>query len=427
VEHGDTYSQSAKWGGITGGKHRRELHGTDARKARKNEYVPNGNKLMMPYRVAIALQNAGWCVRQDVIWAKPSPMPESVSGWSWQRCKVKIGRVPVEHGGLSSWDMGDHAHGDSGAYRGEPKTVAQWADCPGCSKCDPHDGYVLRKGQWRPTTGHEVILQITQGENYFCDATAAAEVAVGGSPGNKTHKGATAYAAGDEKMRTKVGLTQMCASATRNPRSVWRFSSESYKGAHFATYPTELPFRCITASTSKAGVCPTCGSQYAPVTSKERRPTRPGETTKVPGRNSRAFQERDPQHTGEYKAERYELEVGNRDPERHVTETVVSGYRPSCSCRVLPPIPATVYDPFGGSGTTVQVAHHMGRHGVCSELSGDYRGLAEARILKRPKCLEPQKTPKKPRRVIHKQQRELFAAEPSNQGDRLRNPGHERR
>lgn len=85
--------------------------------------------------------------------------------------------------------------------------------------------------------------------------------------------------------------------STRNPRSVWRFSSESYKGAHFATYPTELPFRCITASTSKAGVCPTCGSQYTPVVSKERRATRPGETTKVPGRNSRAFQERDPQPT----------------------------------------------------------------------------------------------------------------------------------
>jgi len=41
----------------------------------------SGQKLLIPHRVAIALQDAGWCVRQDNVWAKRSPMPESVSGW----------------------------------------------------------------------------------------------------------------------------------------------------------------------------------------------------------------------------------------------------------------------------------------------------------------------------------------------------------
>jgi site-specific DNA-methyltransferase (cytosine-N4-specific) len=36
------------------------------------------NQMMIPARVAIALQDDGWYLRKDVIWAKPNPMPESV-------------------------------------------------------------------------------------------------------------------------------------------------------------------------------------------------------------------------------------------------------------------------------------------------------------------------------------------------------------
>ena len=44
--------------------------------------VQNGIKekdlLMIPNRVAIALQDAGWYIRSEIIWHKPNPMPESV-------------------------------------------------------------------------------------------------------------------------------------------------------------------------------------------------------------------------------------------------------------------------------------------------------------------------------------------------------------
>jgi DNA modification methylase len=38
---------------------------------------PN-NRIGMPWRVAFALQADGWLLRQDIIWSKPNPMPESV-------------------------------------------------------------------------------------------------------------------------------------------------------------------------------------------------------------------------------------------------------------------------------------------------------------------------------------------------------------
>ena len=40
--------------------------------------MPSGNLVGIPWRVALALQDDGWIIRQDIVWHKPSPMPESV-------------------------------------------------------------------------------------------------------------------------------------------------------------------------------------------------------------------------------------------------------------------------------------------------------------------------------------------------------------
>jgi len=44
------------------------------------------------------------------------------------------------------------------------------------------------------------------------------------------------------------------------------------------------------------------------------------------------------------------------------------------------PIPATVFDPFAGSGTTLQVARALGRHGIGLDLSAEYLQLARTRL-----------------------------------------------
>ena len=45
------------------------------------------------------------------------------------------------------------------------------------------------------------------------------------------------------------------------------------------------------------------------------------------------------------------------------------------------PIPCTVFDPFAGSGTTLQVARQLGRHGVGTDLSMEYLQLARERLM----------------------------------------------
>jgi DNA modification methylase len=77
---GDSYANDGKWGGSTGGKHVAALHGASGIGRGKRETGLKPKDLVgIPWRVAFALQADGWWLRSDIIWAKPNPMPESVT------------------------------------------------------------------------------------------------------------------------------------------------------------------------------------------------------------------------------------------------------------------------------------------------------------------------------------------------------------
>jgi hypothetical protein len=99
----------------------------------------------------------------------------------------------------------------------------------------------------------------------------------------------------------------------------------------------------------------------------------------------------------------------NLDPQRHIVRTAVKDYWPTCECHAGDPVPATVLDPYMGSGTTLQVASWLGRDSIGCELSPEYVALAETRIATMPLCLA-RREPKKlaPSFVPLEGQRELF-------------------
>ena len=320
---------------------------------------------LIPQRLAIEAQNNGWYVRSAVIWEKKNPMPESLSGWRWDKHKVtqcpkcqalasfkrRICQVcGYEKGHTKIIGGVEHRN------KGDQNLIeTKWVDCPGCSKCLPNDGYVLRKGSWRPTESHEYVLMLAKSSGYYADGEGVREAYT--KPMNRwggdTLKRDTSKTTGCKEMQNtgyssafRVGRPMRPNENGRNLRSVWEFPTEPHSSPHFAIFPSRLPEICILSSTPDAGVCSQCGKPWARLIESQSVATRIA--------------------NGEYKT---------RDPERHVQITRTLAWRPSCKCDA-PSQPALVLDPFCGSGTTLCVAKKLGRHAIGIDISESYCQMA---------------------------------------------------
>ena len=98
----------------------------------------------------------------------------------------------------------------------------------------------------RPTKAHEYVFLLSKRERYYYDAGAIAEEATGRNPGNVTPN----KHAGEAFSETKANLSLVGARDTRNARTVWSIATQPYPEAHFATFPEELPSRCIRAGSA---------------------------------------------------------------------------------------------------------------------------------------------------------------------------------
>jgi DNA modification methylase len=98
----------------------------------------------------------------------------------------------------------------------------------------------------RPTKSHEYIFMLTKSARYYYDADAVKEKASGRSFGNRQYK----YD-GVLGMETKQGILAVADKPyyIRNIRTVWTIPTQAFTGAHFAVFPSEIPRRCILAST----------------------------------------------------------------------------------------------------------------------------------------------------------------------------------
>lgn len=384
-----------------------------------------GDLCGIPHRFAEAMQAAGWKRRADIVWAKGvsfcptysgSVMPESVSGTRWERHRVKMknhgrGKEPYRSGSNPERLQCDHNGRDFAKD-------AEWLDCPGCEKCAPHGGYVLRSGQWRPTRGYEMLYLFTKGDRYFCDGENGREAGCFDGRNDTLCKGSEKYAggAGLPETTTVQGAHERPHERwpngnTRNIRNVWAIGTQAFKGAHFATFPQRLVEPIIRIATPDEGVCPTCGAPWARVVET----TRTHESGSGRSGNLPTGKEPDGKQGGGATGD-----VRN-GPCVH-TRTIT--WRPTCDCydtrhcclchkeltpEVLKtsdsrpcghivcgecadtvedwehecdmaPVPALVCDPFCGSGTMGYVAAKLGQNFVGCELSKPYCDMAIERI-----------------------------------------------
>lgn len=212
------------------------------------------------------------------------------------------------------------------------------------------------------------------------------------------------------------------------------------------TFPPELVRRCLLPAPIEKGCCAKCGAAWARIFTKTRTPTRPGTKSKVkrPDRwqdgdgahdtlfhnstesehpkNGRAGQHADSPYNGQEGKV-----VGNRDPQRHVTEKKTEGWWPRCRCYGVKPAkrsnqllsktpqfdatliqrvelePCVVMDVFHGAGTTMKVCERFGMKYVGYELSEEYLVLS----VERPDVKFPHEYRRKSRakpKVVNKEQ-----------------------
>lgn len=147
---GDSYANDDKWGGSTGGKHARGLHGATSvgRTKRKTSLKPK-DLCGIPWRVAFALQADGWHLRSDVIWEKPSCMPES--------CRDRPTRSHeyvflLSKGPRYFWDKAAVAEPDSGQRSGNGFVGRQG----GSVRVGPLSAGQGTPQPWEPGTGRNL-------------------------------------------------------------------------------------------------------------------------------------------------------------------------------------------------------------------------------------------------------------------------------
>jgi site-specific DNA-methyltransferase (adenine-specific) len=102
----------------------------------------------------------------------------------------------------------------------------------------------------RCTKAHEYIFLLSKSPTYFFDYEAFKEPSSQPNRIRRDRFGGNKYQTGIMHSDGSI----FTGSATRNRRSVWSVSTKPFKGAHFATFPTDLIEPCVLAGSPRGGV-----------------------------------------------------------------------------------------------------------------------------------------------------------------------------
>ena len=193
---GDSYAGSGRGGGGNSiqGTNQGSLTG-DIRNRSDVDWGARNKELMgVPWRVAFALQADGWYLRQDIIWAKPNPMPESVT----DRCTKsheylfllsKSARYyfdPISEPALTGWNGSEFDTGKTADHQGQRMS-------------------------------------------------------------RQPRLGGAKYGDSDDAAHATKSGNEYKPNGTRNKRDVWTIATQPFRGAHFAVMPEALVEPCILA------------------------------------------------------------------------------------------------------------------------------------------------------------------------------------
>lgn len=216
---GDTYSTDTKWGGSSSNKNETEI-GDAKRRVRWASGLKPKDLVGIPWHVAFALQADGWYLRSEITWCKKVPMPESVR----DRPTSATEKIFLLTKSARYWY-------DSDAVRNPPSESflndSRWKT--GSTPENEKNGYE-KAGAQNPKRIHRIFDRKPRGHE-------------------RDQPGINRW---DDMPRDR----QMVYGS--NMRNFWVLGPEPFKGSHFATFPREIPKRCIMAG------CPVGGTVLDP-------------------------------------------------------------------------------------------------------------------------------------------------------------------
>lgn len=205
---GDSYANDGKWGGSSGGKHVKALHGnTGVGRRKRNTGLKPKDLIGIPWRVALALQADGWWLRNCIVWDKVNAMPESVT----DRCTMSHEYVFLLTKSARYWFDRDAIKVNKSDFSIEREQYPRAA----IEKYVNADREIIGSIQSLNTNRH---------------------------PANNI--------------------------MTANKRTVWAVKTQAFEGMHFATFPPELIRPMIRAGCPRQ-VCAACGAPYRAVVERE--------------------------------------------------------------------------------------------------------------------------------------------------------------
>lgn len=236
---GDSYYGSGRGSGGTGDASKKQVtnRGTNFAVGKKlTKYICGDCKpkdlIGIPWMVAFALRADGWYLRQDIIWSKPNPMPESVTD-----------RCTKAHEYIFLLSKSREYYYDQEAIK-QPVT----------------DTTIQRLAQQiEDQKGSERVPGKTNGNMKAVGPGRNPRTGIDRKGGNQgSEKGIPAMAINGNGVKGHSGYFDAegnwIGDGKANKKSVWTVTTKPFKEAHFATFPPELIVDCIKAGCPENGI-----------------------------------------------------------------------------------------------------------------------------------------------------------------------------
>ena len=191
----------------------------------------------VPWRVAFALQAEGWFLRQDIIWHKPNPMPESVKDRPTKAHEYIFLLSKSKNYYYNAEAIKEKCIWDLDGLQTDARKERAFSDhkaMPTKLKNGIRPKSKFPSG-WAINGEHSAIAH-NQGQRRF-----------------DKQRGHSRRHAGFNNRWDQMSKLEQC-SGIRNKRSVWTVTTQPYKEAHFATYPPDLIKPCVLAGCPAGGL-----------------------------------------------------------------------------------------------------------------------------------------------------------------------------